>query len=83
MYNVKMNRSERARRKKRISDLLIATTSVVRRHTSGHDEKRYGQGQEPTKGTSRYISVVNPNNTDRSRKSNYGRFVAFRSRQSA
>lgn len=28
---------------RKISDLLIATTSVVQRHTAGHNEKQYGQ----------------------------------------
>lgn len=38
--------SKRRRRKeleRKISDLLIAATSVVRRHTAGHNEKQYGQ----------------------------------------
>jgi len=34
---------ERKESERKISDLLIAATSVVRRHTAGHNEKQYGQ----------------------------------------
>lgn len=59
-----MRRKTREREMKdlerKISDLLIAATSVVRRHTAGHNEKQYGLGIHGTDPRG-LISVTIPN----------------------